>query len=80
VGTQRRGIRLVQDDLGTVASEQLSEVLLQRALLPRRRARRVRHGVERHELARQRDERLAARRHGVDDALFLGRERHGAIR
>ena len=55
------------------------QVLLQRALLPRRRARRVRHGVERHELARQGDERLAARRHGVDDALLLGRERHRAI-
>ena len=37
---------------------------------------RVRHGVERHELARERDEGLAARRHGVDDALLLGRELH----
>ena len=45
-------------------------MLLQRALLPRRCARCVRHGVERHELARQGDERLTARRHGVDDALL----------
>ena len=69
----------MQRDLGTVGAQQRGHVLLQRALLPRRRARCVRHGVERHELARQRDERLTARRHGVDDALLVGRERHRAI-
>ena len=38
----------------------------------RRRPRRVRDRVERHELARECHERLAARGDGVDDALLLG--------
>ena len=79
VGSQRRRIRLVQNDLGAVGAQQRREVLLQRALLARWSAGRVRHGVEGHQLARQRHERVAARDHGSDDALLLGRELHDAI-
>ena len=78
VRPQRGGVGLVQLDLGAVRAQQRGDVLLQRALLARGRARGVRHGVEGHELARQRDERVAARRDGVDDALLVGRELHEA--
>ena len=78
-GRSEARVRLVQLDLGAVGSQQRRQVLLQRALLSRRGARRVRDRVERHELARQRDEGLAARGHGVDDALLLGRDLHDAI-
>ena len=46
----------------------------------RRRARRVRDGVEGHELGGQRDHGVAAFRDRSDDTLFQWRELHDAIR
>ena len=69
----------MQHDVGAVASQKRGQVLLQSALLSRRSSGCVRDRVERHELARQGDERLPARSQGVDDAPLLGRELHDAI-
>ena len=79
VRSQRLGVGLVKLHLGAVGFEQSRQVLLQRAFLAGRIAGRVRHGVERHELAGERDEGLAACRNGIDDALLQGRELHEAI-
>ena len=79
VRPQRRRVRLVQLDLGAVAAQQRGEVVLERALLARRRAGCVGHGVEGDELARERDERVAPAGHGVDHATLFGRELHDAI-
>ena len=76
---QRGRIGLVQVDLGAVRAQQRGEVLLQRALLARRGAGRVRDGVERDELARERHEVVAAGGHRVGDAALLGRELHDAV-
>ena len=79
VRPQRGRVGLVQLDVGAVRAQQGGDVLLQRALLARRGARGVRDRVEGDELARQRHERVAARRDGVDDALFVRREGHSAV-
>ena len=66
-------------DVGAVRAQQRGEMLLQRALLARRGAGRVRDGVERDELARERHQGVTAGGHGVDDAALLGRELHDAV-
>ena len=79
VGAERGCVRLVQDDVGAVRAQQAGQVLLQRALLAGRRPGGMGDGVEGDELARERDERVTAGGHGVDDATLLGRELHEAI-
>ena len=79
VRPQRLGIGLVQLDLGAVPAQERREVLLQRALLARRRTGRVRDRVVADELAREHHEGVAAVGDGVGDGLFLWRELHDAI-